>query len=783
MRPAEIPERAAQRAQGEAEKTRPAGKARVQSMGPLAPPHVKGHAEDVRGRDPVAARHGGVTDGKDAVCSFFVKNDPVQYQSAVNPIKYNASTADRADGQGMDGDSFAVADRRMHAGAERLERDGRALFEERGDDFSRIGHVDGGFRKDKVVQAMNNTSIVSRVGRLAVWAMAGGLTCLAAAAAKPTGEAVVAAMVGKAQVRVFTAPVHEGRSELRDLFEGASFGENVRVSTGKDGRLCLVCSPGAIVCVAPSTEIVVQQLRHTADGLPESEDDLIRRIHVQLLKGRVLVHAGEPMPTMDIRVETPAGTVETQGGSFVVAEGGEGRWNVWSETHGLSVVPRGGSRERLAAGEAAWLAADGDDGGTFRREDASASPELHQFELCNAFFADLEPFIQRDRPFDREGLGQYLGATAPFLGVDSGALVTDASPTIRPAVAAVQPAALPRPSAGEPGGRWDELRIWKWYDDLGTVKGVNYVPRTAVNSVEMWMADTFDPDTIDEELGWARRLGYTAVRVQLQFAVWQDDPDGFLDRLDRFLGIAAKHGLRTVPVLFDDLNRAGQSPRVGKQPEPVPGEHNARWVPSPGAEAVKDRGQWSALEKYVRDVMGQFKRDERVLYWDLYNVAGNGGLGEDSLPLMDQTFNWARDIEASQPLAVPAWREFGSAMAARKLERSDLVTFQSFDNAESVEARLQLLQRYKRPIICADWLMRQTGNDFRRLLPVFAAYRVGWFNQGLVSGKTHRSIQEASYRMEKDPDLWQQDVLHPDGTPYDSEEAELIQGFRYLDAP
>jgi hypothetical protein len=93
----------------------------------------------------------------------------------------------------------------------------------------------------------------------------------------------------------------------------------------------------------------------------------------------------------------------------------------------------------------------------------------------------------------------------------------------------------------------------------------------------MWQADTFDADAIDEELGWAQDVGYTCIRVQLQFAVWQADPDGFLDRLDRLLELAAQHGQRVVPVLFDDLNLAGQPPELGAQPPPVPGEHNARW--------------------------------------------------------------------------------------------------------------------------------------------------------------------------------------------------------------
>ena len=631
---------------------------------------------------------------------------------------------------------------------------------------------------------MSNTSIVFRTGRLAAAGiLSGWLWAAPALALPPGGEAVVAAMTGKASARVFTGPVHEGRTTERDLFEGAAVGESTRVMTGRDGLLCVVCSPGAILCVAPNTEFTFEQLRQTADGLPQTADDLIRRIYLRLYKGRIRVQAGPPTATLDIRIDTPAGAVEAQGGSFVVAQNGSNGWDVYCDAFELALAPRNGARAALKAGDAARLTFDpAADRGGLQTDNVAIDPGLHTFELCNVFFADLEPFIDRELGFDRNGLEQYLGMTAPFYTLDSGALVTDASPTIRPSVAAARPAVLPRPGEGQPGGRWDMLRIWDWFNNLGTIKGVNYIPRTAVNSIEMWMADTFDPDTIDEELGWARDIGYTALRVQLQFVVWQADPDGFLKRVDQLLDLASQHGLRVVPVLFDDLDLAGQPPLAGPQPEPVPGAYNRWWVPSPAAGAVTDRAQWPELERYVKDVMGRFKRDGRVLYWDLYNTTGNSGLGEESLPLMDQTFTWARSLEASQPLAVAAWREFGSAMTARKLERSDLITFQSFDNVESVEARLMLLQRYQRPIICADWLMRQTGNDFEKILPLFATYRVGWFNRGLVNGKTQLQIQQPQFRSEDDPDLWQQGILQPDGTPYRRREVELIQGFQYLEA-
>ena len=630
---------------------------------------------------------------------------------------------------------------------------------------------------------MNNTSTVLRALRAFLVAGTAGCCWSASAwAVSAVGEAVVVASTGQAQARVLTAPVHEGRTGLIDLFDGAAVGESSRVITGKDGRLCLACSAGAVLCVAPQTEFAIRQLRHTADGLPQSESDLIRRIHLVLYKGRIRVQAGVPTATLDIRIETPAGTVAAQGGAFVVAQDGNNAWCVFSDAFELEVVSRDGARAELKAGGAARMATGDGVQDDLQTSGVDVDPALHQFELCNSFFEDLEPFVDDASELDRGGLARYLGLSSPIVDLDSGALATDASPTIRPAISGAEAAGVS--GAGtDSGGRWSEERIWKWYDGLGAVKGVNYVPRTAVNSVEMWMESTFDPDTIDEELGWAQGLGYTAIRVQLQFAVWKDDPDGFLGRVGRVLELAAKHGLRVVPVLFDDLNIAGEAPSVGEQKEPIPGEYNRRWVPSPSKAAVTDRGQWPELEAYVKDVMGEFKRDGRVLYWDLYNTAGNGGLWEESLPLMDQTFNWARSVDASQPMAVAAWKEFGSAMAARKLERSDLVSFHSFDGVEGLEARLMLLARYRRPIICSDWLMRQVGSDFENALPLFAAHRVGWFNCGFVAGKTQMEIQQAQYRSEKDPDLWQQAVLRPDGTPYNRRETELIQGFRYMENP
>ena len=51
----------------------------------------------------------------------------------------------------------------------------------------------------------------------------------------------------------------------------------------------------------------------------------------------------------------------------------------------------------------------------------------------------------------------------------------------------------------------------------------------------MWQAETFDPRTIDKELGWAQGIGMNTLRVFLHDLLWQQDPDGFKRRIDQFL--------------------------------------------------------------------------------------------------------------------------------------------------------------------------------------------------------------------------------------------------------
>ena len=186
------------------------------------------------------------------------------------------------------------------------------------------------------------------------------------------------------------------------------------------------------------------------------------------------------------------------------------------------------------------------------------------------------------------------------------------------------------------GERWTEEQAASWFTDHGWIRGSNFNPSTAINQLEMWQAGSFDPITIDRELGWAAEIGMNCMRVYLHHVAWEVDPEGFKNRMDQYMQIAGKHGIKTMFVFFDDCWNATY--QAGPQPEPKPGVHNSGWVRDPGDLLFDKPELINTLEAYVRDVMNHFRNDKRIVMWDLYNEPGNSGYGDKSMPLLQKVF-------------------------------------------------------------------------------------------------------------------------------------------------
>ena len=353
-------------------------------------------------------------------------------------------------------------------------------------------------------------------------------------------------------------------------------------------------------------------------------------------------------------------------------------------------------------------------------------------------------------------------------------------------------------------GRWSAAKANAWYAKEPFLVGSNYIPADAINELEMWQADTFDPKTIDQELALAESLGMNTMRVFLHDLLWADSA-GFTKRLDQFLGICAKHKIRPMLVLFDSC--WDPRPELGKQRDPQPGIHNSGWLQSPGAYALTDVSQSPRLEAYVKGMVGAFKNDDRILAWDLWNEPDNANdnsygqnhtlkteLPKDQkvaiiLNLLPQVFGWARAAGASQPLTSGVWIYRGpdawanpnkwTAMERVQFTNSDIITFHQYSNPTELEKVIPVLEKMGRPVICTEYMARGVNSKFQTHLPIAKKAKVGMINWGFMAGKTQTYLPWDSWQKPyvngREPVIWFHEVYKQDGTPVDPAETAAIK--------
>ncbi|VGO13293.1 hypothetical protein PDESU_01849 [Pontiella desulfatans] len=345
-------------------------------------------------------------------------------------------------------------------------------------------------------------------------------------------------------------------------------------------------------------------------------------------------------------------------------------------------------------------------------------------------------------------------------------------------------------------GRWSAQQAHAWHERQPWLVGANFVPSSAINQLEMWQADTFDPEAIDRELGWAAAIGMNTMRVFLHDICWREDKEGFFERIDHYLEIADRHGIGTMFVLFDGVWYP--LPKAGKQPEPMPRTHNSGWVQSPGKAILADPAKQDALKGYVQDVIRRYKDDPRVLIWDLFNEPDNGNGGKwggsaaEELPaplkryrateLLEKSFAWAREVAPSQPLTAgvwgnPKWFKEPSRIDLVSLRNSDILSFHTYHNPNDAMPVIGQIAAQERPALCTEYMARGTQSTFEGLLPQFKQHKIGAYNWGLVDGKSQTIYPWDSWKKTytAEPEPWFHDVFRKDGTPYRQSEVDFIK--------
>ncbi|HEX3600809.1 MAG TPA: cellulase family glycosylhydrolase [Lacipirellulaceae bacterium] len=341
--------------------------------------------------------------------------------------------------------------------------------------------------------------------------------------------------------------------------------------------------------------------------------------------------------------------------------------------------------------------------------------------------------------------------------------------------------------------RWTPQQANDWYKAQPWLVGCDYIPSTAINQLEMWQPETFDPATIDRELGWAESLGFNTVRVFLHDLPWKENRETFHKNVDKFLDIAARHNIRPMLVFFDGV--WDPDPQSGPQNRPRRGVHNSGWVQSPGRVILADNAKQDALKPYVSDIVSRYGKDKRVLAWDLFNEPDNlNGNSYGPLELKNKdavaarlvrlSFDWAREAGPTQPLTVCLWNgnawdvpEKLDQVHRAAVELSDVISFHDYSKPDVMQSRIQQLRKYGRPLICTEFMARGNGSTFEAILPILKKEKVAAYSWGLVDGKTQTKYPWATWQMPiiGDPDPWHHDIFHTDGRPYRAEEAKFIR--------
>lgn len=341
---------------------------------------------------------------------------------------------------------------------------------------------------------------------------------------------------------------------------------------------------------------------------------------------------------------------------------------------------------------------------------------------------------------------------------------------------------------------WDINQSNSWYEKQAWLVGCNFIPSSAINQLEMFQEETFDEETIEREIAIARDLGFNSLRIYLHDLLW-NDRDSLKHHLNIVLNICVSHEIKPILVFFDDCHRA--YPKLGIQPKPVRGVHNSGWKQSPGLLIVHEifdntvkKQELERLRMFVQEVMDEYKDDDRILMWDIYNEPGQFPVGERSLTLLKHTWAWAQEVRPSQPLTSCLDGSVGSEIIKYNQEKSDIITFHQYESDKLLESIVRL-KKLGRPVICTEYMARELGTTFEFSLPIFRENRVGCYNWGLVAGKsqTHfpwSSVQQLQklkkekvfledYEDIPEPEIWFHDIFRKDGSAFNEDEVVFIK--------
>lgn len=350
---------------------------------------------------------------------------------------------------------------------------------------------------------------------------------------------------------------------------------------------------------------------------------------------------------------------------------------------------------------------------------------------------------------------------------------------------------------------WSKERIWEWYTARPWIRGCNYMSADCANRFDQWQAYGFEErlETTRREFALMAETGLNAIRIIPEFYVWEQEHDGFMERFDRYLSLAAEYGISAMVVLGNDCcppyEEAMRRLHLGEQTVDW-GYHGGYKMSQhggfagPGYSVLDDPEKAEKYYQFVRELVTVYQNDERVLIWDVFNEPGNSNRGSLSLPHMKRFFEIIHEIDPIQPTTVGIMGVTGGmALEIEQygLENSDIISFHNYASTTVLVKMIRRYRAYGRPMLLTEWLNRSEGNTVQAVFPLLYLEKIGSYNWGLVAGKAQyfeawNSVWEAYDRDPKTEKMrnfdftkWLHDLYRPNHRPYDPHEIELMKAF------
>ncbi len=345
---------------------------------------------------------------------------------------------------------------------------------------------------------------------------------------------------------------------------------------------------------------------------------------------------------------------------------------------------------------------------------------------------------------------------------------------------------------------WSKEKIWEWYNARPWIRGCNYMSADCANRIDQWQSLGFEErfETADKELALMAETGLNSVRLIIEFIVWEQEHDSFMERFERYIQMCANHGISCMIVLANDCMRPKgfEVNKLGEQRVDW-GYHGGRKVSQHGIFSDMGHHIFDEPErapKYfemVREIVEKYKNDERIIMWNVYNEVGNSNRSSVTLPNLKKLFEIIREIDPIQPLTCETWSqqtgEFEKLPEVEKfaLENSDIISYHSYSDYMSNIRMIKALKEFGRPIMCTEWLGRCLGNSVQEMFPLFFLEKIGCYCWGFVAGKyqTYEPWNGTWENYEKDPNFkvdftkWFHDLYRINHRPYDPKEIEIIK--------